>query len=54
MDNLVDSTVLIGAGYGALQGIAQFLMLFLPKNTIVFKIAKYLVSGPARAATPEV
>lgn len=49
MDNAVDVSVLVGAGFGALQMIGQFLMLFLPKNTIAFKVAKYIVSGPARA-----
>ena len=48
MDNLVDIGTLIGAGYGVLQGLGQFLMLFLPKNTIAFKVAKYIVAGPQR------
>lgn len=48
MDNLVDIGTLLGAGYGVLQGLGQFLMLFLPKNTIAFKISKYIVAGPTR------
>lgn len=40
----------LGAGFGALQAIAQFLMLVLPQNTIAWKASKYVTSGPARPA----
>lgn len=40
--------VILGAGYGALQAVAQFLMLVLPQNTIAWKVSKAVVSGPAQ------
>lgn len=43
-----DVVVKLGAVYGALQAIAQAVMLFVGKNTIAFKIAKYVTSGPQR------
>jgi len=49
-----NTVMLLGAAYGALQAVAQFLMLVLPSNTVVWKAAKFLVSGPARpASTPD-
>lgn len=48
MDPIVELPVQVGAVYAAIQGIAQVVMLFAPKNTIAFRWAKYLVSGPAR------
>jgi hypothetical protein len=44
----LDLVTTIGAGYGALQAIAQFVMLWAPKHTIAFRVAKYLVSGKSR------
>lgn len=41
----------IGAIYGALQGVGQVVMMFAGKNTVAFKIAKMLVSGPSRVDT---
>lgn len=40
--------VLVGALYGAVQAIAQCIMLLLPSNTVAWAIAKFVVSGPAR------
>lgn len=48
MDAIGDTAVVIGAGYGAVQAIANLLMLVLPKNTVVFKLCKWLVSGVSR------
>lgn len=48
MSEMADVGVVIGAGFGALQMVAQFLMLFLPKNTVAFRVAKYVTSGPQR------
>ena len=48
MANMVDIVTLAGGAYGALQGIGQFLMMFLPKNTVAFKVSKYIVAGPSR------
>lgn len=38
----------VGAGYGVLQAVANLLMLFLPKNTVAFKMSKWLVAGVSR------
>lgn len=38
----------LGAIYGAVQGVAQIVMMFAPKHTIAFRWAKALVSGPPR------
>lgn len=43
-----DLAVYIGAIYGAGQAIAQCIMLFFPSNTVIWRIAKFIVSGPAR------
>lgn len=40
--------VSVGAIYGAAQAIAQCIMLFFPANTVIWNIAKFIVSGPAR------
>lgn len=50
MDQLfsTDTALKLGAGYAALQGLAQFLMMVLPPHTIAWKVSKYLTSGPAR------
>lgn len=48
----VDNIEIVGAVYGAVQALAQAFMLILPKNTIAFKIFKWLVSGPAREVPP--
>lgn len=40
--------VSIGAIYGAAQAVAQCIMMFFPQNTVIWKIAKFIVSGPAR------
>lgn len=45
---MVNDLQLIGAAYGAIQAVCQFLMLVLPSKTLVWKAAKYLTSGPAR------
>lgn len=44
-----NTLVVAGAAYGALQAIANVLMLVLPKNTIAFKVAKWILSGVSRA-----
>lgn len=46
----MDSDILVklGAVYGALQGVAQVVMMFAPKNTLAFRWAKSIVSGPPR------
>lgn len=54
MANMVEIAALAGGAYGALQGIGQFLMMFLPKNTIAFKVSKYIVAGPQREVPPNV
>lgn len=43
-----DWVTIIGAGYGAVQAIAQLMVLVLPSNTVAWKFFKYLISGPAR------
>lgn len=50
-----DTLLKLGAGYAALQAVAQFVMVVASKNTIAFKVAKFVVSGPSRVdtATPE-
>lgn len=52
MSNTGDVLTIIGAGYGVLQGLGQFLMMFLPKNTVAFKVSKYIVAGPQRGVPP--
>lgn len=47
MDN-VELVKTIGAGYGALQALAQFIMLIASKNTWAWKFAKFLVAGDSR------
>lgn len=37
-----------GAIYGAIQAIANVLCLVLPKNTVAFKFAKWLLAGVSR------
>lgn len=47
-----DTIVKLGAVYAALQGVAQAVMLIFPKNTIVFRAAKWMVAGPSRVLNP--
>lgn len=42
----------VGAAVGLLQVVAQCLMVFLPKNTVAWKISKAVVSGPQRPPVP--
>ena len=46
----VSDPIMLGAAYGAIQGLAQFVMLVAPPHTVAFKVAKYLVSGKPRPA----
>lgn len=56
MELAVDLDLLakLGAVYGAVQGIAQVVMLFASRNTVAWRIAKYLTAGAQRPApTPQ-
>lgn len=45
----LDTLQTLGAAYGALQAIANVLALVLPKHTVAFKIAKWILAGVSRA-----
>lgn len=47
----MDATQVIetaGGIYGAIQALANVLMTVFPKNTVAFKVCKWLVSGVSR------
>lgn len=46
--NPANIPVYVGAGYGVVQAVANLLTLVLPKNTVAFKIAKWLIAGASR------
>lgn len=46
-------SVTVGAIYGAIQAIAQAIMLLLPSNTVAWAIAKFIVAGPARPTSDQ-
>lgn len=48
LNNATDWAAFMGAIYGALQGLSQLVMLLAPTNTIIWKLAKYVTSGPQR------
>lgn len=41
----VNIPVAVGAGFGVLQMLAQFLTLVLPANTVAYRIAKAILGG---------
>lgn len=45
--NITVNPVTIGAAYGALQAVAQLLLLVLPKKTVAWRLAKFILGGPA-------
>ncbi|CAK0755270.1 hypothetical protein CCP3SC15_2050002 [Gammaproteobacteria bacterium] len=45
---VVKSAIEVGAVYGAIQVIAQLAMAVFPSNTVVWRVAKWFLSGAAR------